>query len=225
MRPSRVTARCTWPTEAAAIGSGDQSRNTFSGGAPSSSDHDPRGEHGRHRRRIGLQGGERLLGIFRERFDDEADELGGLHQRALHLPQLPGHVLSRRDDELLVELVAPTTMGRHPAGLHDRPTGTVASGQAPDPGAARGHGPVAQGRGRSAFRPPRPWRRRQPRRRRQDRRDEGLVRRLMRVRSCAVRRPARGPVRARSSIDARLAVGWAASSSPASGSPVTSSEK
>ena len=35
-RPSRVTARCTCPMLAAAAGSGDQSRNRRSGGAPNS---------------------------------------------------------------------------------------------------------------------------------------------------------------------------------------------
>ena len=33
---STATARCTWPIDAAAIGSGSHSTNTFSGGRPSS---------------------------------------------------------------------------------------------------------------------------------------------------------------------------------------------
>jgi hypothetical protein len=36
-RPSRVTARCTCPIEAAAIGTGSQRANARSGGSPSSS--------------------------------------------------------------------------------------------------------------------------------------------------------------------------------------------
>jgi hypothetical protein len=36
-RPSRVIARCTWPIEAAAIGSGSQVAKARSGGWPSSS--------------------------------------------------------------------------------------------------------------------------------------------------------------------------------------------
>ena len=35
-RPSRVMARCTWPMDAAAIGSGSHSLNTISGASPSS---------------------------------------------------------------------------------------------------------------------------------------------------------------------------------------------
>src|SRR5947209_3961810 len=35
-RPSGMTARCTWPMDAAAVGTGSQSRKSFSGSAPSS---------------------------------------------------------------------------------------------------------------------------------------------------------------------------------------------
>ena len=46
-RPSWVMARCTWPIDAAAIGTGSHSANTSSGGAPSSARDHLRGQLGR----------------------------------------------------------------------------------------------------------------------------------------------------------------------------------
>ena len=45
-RPSRVMARCTWPIEAAAIGSGSHSLNTTSGASPSSATMTPAASSG-----------------------------------------------------------------------------------------------------------------------------------------------------------------------------------
>ena len=63
-------------------------------------------ERRRHRRGVGLQRGERGLRVVGQRLEDEADELTGLHQHALHLAELLGDVLGGADRELLVELGA-----------------------------------------------------------------------------------------------------------------------
>ena len=55
------------------------------------------GELRRHRRRIGLQGRQRLLGVLGQRLDDEAEQLAELHHRALHVAELAGDVLRRAD--------------------------------------------------------------------------------------------------------------------------------
>ena len=58
----------------------------------------------RHRRRVGLQRGERVLGFVRQRFEDERDQLARLHQHALHLAEFLGDVFGGADGELFVEL-------------------------------------------------------------------------------------------------------------------------
>ena len=90
-----------------------------------------RGERRRHRRGVGLQRGERLLGLVGQALGDEADHLADLHQHALHLAQLGGDVLGGADGELQVELGAPLG-GRDDA---PRPSAGVAAG------AARRHPP------------------------------------------------------------------------------------
>ena len=92
---------------AAATGRSVQSRNTRSGGVAELGLDDAGGERRRHRRGVGLQRGERGLGLVGQRLEDEADELAGLHQHALHLAELLGDVLGGADRELLVELGAP----------------------------------------------------------------------------------------------------------------------
>ena len=56
-----------------------------------------------HRRSIGLERGQGLLGTFGQGLDDEADQLTRLHHHALHLPQFAGHVLRGLDGETLLE--------------------------------------------------------------------------------------------------------------------------
>ena len=92
---------------AAATGRSSHAANTRSGSAPSSARDHRRGERRRHRSGVGLQRGERLLGLVGQPLGDEADELADLHQHALHLAQLLGDVLGGADGELLVELGAP----------------------------------------------------------------------------------------------------------------------
>ena len=65
--------------------------------------HDARREGRRHRGGISLQRGQRVLRFVRQRLEDERDQLAGLHQDALHLAELLGHVLRRADRELLVQ--------------------------------------------------------------------------------------------------------------------------
>ena len=83
--PSWVTARCTWPIDAAAIGIGSHSANTRSGSSPSSVAHDLRAELGRHRRRVLLQRRERVAHRLGQAVVEVARHLAELHQRALHV--------------------------------------------------------------------------------------------------------------------------------------------
>ena len=98
--------------------------------------HDTGRERRCHRRGVGLQGGEGGLGLLRQRLEDEADQLAGLHQHALHLAELLGDVLGGADRELLVELGASLGRGTHPACLADGEAGRVARRQLPHPGGA-----------------------------------------------------------------------------------------
>ncbi len=84
------------------------------------------GERRRHWGGIGLQRGECLLGLVRQSFGDEADHLADLHQHALHLSQLIGHVGGRADGELGIQLGAALSRGDDPLG----PCGREASGVA-----------------------------------------------------------------------------------------------
>ena len=68
--------------------------------------HDLGGEAGSHRRRVGLEGRQRLLRLLGKGLDDEADQLTGFHQRALHLTELAGHILRRADRRSCLELGA-----------------------------------------------------------------------------------------------------------------------
>ena len=94
--------------------------------------HDLGGEAGSHRGCIGLEGRQCLLRLLGERLDDEADQLTGLHQRALHLTELAGHVLRRADRRSRLEFGA-AFRARHPP---ERPRAddphAVADGQAND---------------------------------------------------------------------------------------------
>ena len=68
--------------------------------------HDPLGELRCHRWRVGLQCGERLLGLLRQALEDEPEQLADLHERALHLAHGGRGVLGRPDGEAGVELGA-----------------------------------------------------------------------------------------------------------------------
>ena len=89
-----------------------------------------------HRGGIGLQRGEGGLGLLRQGLEDEADQLAGLHQHALHLAELLGDVLGGADRELLVELRPALGRGAHAARLADGEAGRVARRQLPHPGGA-----------------------------------------------------------------------------------------
>ena len=66
--------------------------------------HDLLGQARRHRRDVGLQGGQRRLRLGRQALGDEGDHLARLHDGALHVAEHLGHVLRRPDGELLLEL-------------------------------------------------------------------------------------------------------------------------
>ena len=132
VRPSRVTARWTWPIEAAAAGSGDQSRKIRSGSPPSSSRTTSAARLGSHRGRIGLEGRQRLLRLLGKGLDDEADQLTGLHQRALHLTELAGHILGRADRRSGLELGAAFVACHPPERPRADDPHAVADGQAND---------------------------------------------------------------------------------------------
>ena len=67
------------------------------------------GERRRHRLGVGLQRGQRLLGLVGQRLDDEAEQLPELHQRALHVAELAGDVLATCGSR---------TAGRAPRACH-----------------------------------------------------------------------------------------------------------
>ena len=106
-RPPRVTARCTCPIDAAAIGTGSHSREDALGRVAELLAHDLRGELGRHRRRVLLQRGERVAHRLGQAVVEVARHLAELHQRALELAERGGDV--GRGAELVrgVELGAP----------------------------------------------------------------------------------------------------------------------
>ena len=113
-RPSRSTARWTWPIDAAATGTGSQSRKRRSGSfAQLLADH-LLGQARRHRRHVGLQAGQRFLGLGRQALGDEGHHLAQLHDGALHVAELLGHVLGGPDGELLLERGAAFVVGASP---------------------------------------------------------------------------------------------------------------
>ena len=136
-RPSGVTARWTWPIDAAATGMSPHSRNTRSGARPRSAFDHAGGERRRHRRGVGLQCGERLLRLVGQRLEDEADELARLHQHALHLAEFLGDVLGGADGELLVEFGPPFLGAAEAADLRHGEPGRVARRELPDACRAR----------------------------------------------------------------------------------------
>ncbi len=90
---STATARWTWPIDAAAIGSGSHSTNSSSGGRAELALDDLGGQLGAHRRRVGLQRGERLAHRFGQAVVEVAGHLADLHQRALHVAEALGDLL------------------------------------------------------------------------------------------------------------------------------------
>ena len=101
-RPACVTARCTWPIDAAAIGSGSHCANTRSGSSPSSARTTSRAELGRHRRRVLLERRQRVAHRLGQAVVEVARHLADLHQRALHVAERVGDL--RRGAQLVLGL-------------------------------------------------------------------------------------------------------------------------
>ena len=89
------------------------------------------GQCRRHRCGVGLQRGQRLLGVVGQRLHDEAQQLAELHQRALHVAQFAGDVLRRADGEPLVHLVALLAAVAHATQTVDEVAAPVARRQSP----------------------------------------------------------------------------------------------
>ena len=135
-RPSGSTARCTWPIDAAATGTGSQSRNSRSGCVAELLRDDLLGQARRHRRHVGLQRGQRGLGLGRETLGDEGDHLARLHDGALHVAELAGDVLGGADGELLLEAARASSSAAAPRTFTTAQWPAAAGGQPPDPGRA-----------------------------------------------------------------------------------------
>ena len=103
---SWITARWTWPIDAAAIGTGSHSRKTFSGGRAQLLVDHLGGEVAAHRRGVGLQLGEGLTDRFGQAVVEVAGHLPDLHQRPLHLPEALGDLLGGAQLPLGVDLDA-----------------------------------------------------------------------------------------------------------------------
>src|SRR5690242_6804134 len=146
-RPSSVTARCTWPIEAAAIGRGSQRANARSGGAPSSSSTTAAAS-------CGLIGGTlswRRARVWRTAGDrppvDVAGHLADLHHDALHRPQGAGDVFGGLQREVLAQQLALLARGREQPRRAGRVAGPAAGGQPerrPAAIKAQGSEPAAQ---------------------------------------------------------------------------------
>ena len=115
-RPSRVMARCTWPIDAAAIGTGSHSANTSVGIAAQLGPDHAGGQLGAHRRGVGLQLGQGVAHVLGQALVEVAGHLAELHERALHLAERLGHLLGRLQLEGGVEALAPLGVGEHAAG-------------------------------------------------------------------------------------------------------------
>ena len=120
VRSSRMTARWTWPIDAAAIGSGSHSTKIFSGGAPELGRDHLGGELAAHRRRVRLQLGQREANRFGQPVVEVARHLPDLHQGALHVAETLGDVLGGAQLELLVELDSALGAGEQLAGVRGR---------------------------------------------------------------------------------------------------------
>ena len=91
----------------------------------------PLGQARCHRRDVGLQRGQRGLGLRGQTLGDERDHLAGLHDGALHVAEHLGHVFGGANDELLLEAGA-LFVGRPPsAQLHRGPVRAAPGGQPP----------------------------------------------------------------------------------------------
>ena len=85
--PEWVTARCTWPIDAAASGTGSHCAKTSSGLRPSSARDHRRAQFLRHRRRVLLQVRERHAHRFGQALVEVARHLAELHHGALEFAE------------------------------------------------------------------------------------------------------------------------------------------
>ncbi len=127
--PSVVMARCTWPIDAAAMGSGSHSLKICSGGAAEFRCDDAGGELGGHRRHAVLQPGQHAAGGRREAVVDVAGELPDLHQDALHGAERVGHVLRGAQRQVVAQLLALLAGGGEQPRRVRRVPGAAAGGE------------------------------------------------------------------------------------------------
>ena len=90
------------------------------------------GQARRHRFDVGLEGGERGLGLRRQALGDEAEHLARLHDGALHVPELTGDVLRAADGEALLQPGAGFLVGACTTDAKHGEVGGPAGRQAPD---------------------------------------------------------------------------------------------
>ena len=154
VRPECVTARCTWPIDAAAIGVGIPLREHALGRVAELLAHDLRGQLGRHRRRVLLQRRERLAHRLRQAVVEVARHLAELHQRALQLAERVGdlgggaqlvrgvELASRRSGDAVARRARWTAWRRRRCGRRSRRGGALrdATRVANEPGAAPARG-------------------------------------------------------------------------------------
>ena len=146
-RPSRVTARCTCPIEAAAIGRGSQRANARSGGTPSSSSTTAAASCGLIGGTLSWRRARVLADRGRQAVVDVAGHLADLHHDALHRPQGAGDVFGGLQGQVLAQQLALLARGREQPRRAGRVAGPAARGQ-PErrPGAIKAQppGPAAQ---------------------------------------------------------------------------------
>ena len=110
-RPSCVIARCTWPIDAAAMGSGSQRAKARSGGGAELLPQHGRGQLRAHRRDAVLQAAERAADRGRQAVVHVARHLADLHQHALHRPEGGRDVLGGLQGQVVAQLL-PVLAGR-----------------------------------------------------------------------------------------------------------------
>ncbi len=137
MRPSGITARCTWPIDAAATGTGSQSRKSSSTSAPSSERTTCSARLGAIGATSCVEAGQRRLGLGWEAVGGEAEHLPELHDRALHLPELLGHVGGAAHREPFLELTTTFLVRTDPPQLDHTELADPARREAGDAGLAR----------------------------------------------------------------------------------------
>ena len=142
-RPSWVMARCTWPIDADAIGTGSHSAKTSSGAPPSSWRITPAASSALIGGASCWSSASALAHVLGQALVEVAGHLAELHQGALHVPERLGDLLGGAQLELGVELLAAAGVGEHLAGPVGGVAATGAGAEQGQPGVAGGAAAVA----------------------------------------------------------------------------------